>query len=838
MRISKRTINSSELGYLKPFFGAYFFSITLGLVFSLHASAKPKGPLHWSGDETVFLRNQNQVELIGHAAVHQENESLFADRILIELDTKVAHAFENVVFTSESSMIQAAEMHMNLETRTGTILRGRVSTPNMSLSGEQIHKLGEGKFQAYDGEFTTCRDCPKSWVLSAESVELEVEAYAYLKNLTIRIGEAPAMWLPYFVVPIKTKRQSGFLMPSFGFTNEGFTFVQPFFWATSKSTDMTLGAGNFGGRGNRVQWEGRYRLDEGQAQGRFYYLKDRTFEPYLASRSQFLTQGSPSQNRYAIQVSQMQRWFGFLDQRLRIEDVSDTVYPSKVGDVGMPGDAYLTSELSLSHSNDSWTTFLLASRYRNLLLSSLDNNSGFDPRERDPGTVQVFPQWSLTTTDRFLGSLPVAGGLNFGFSNFARTGGPYDSLVSVDGLATNTPNQFRPGIDPLREATRFTLEPSIYTTLRPFDAISVTPQVKYKNYLYDFRGPTEGLYRSYVLAQTEVATQLERVYNPGAKPHETKYKHVVRPAVSYSLIPHKYEPNHPFVNQINFANENAFSGFNFDNQDIVPLDARNAANNYFVPLGHSMTYGLTSRLVQRRPQRLIRSQNQVTLSPVSQEGPQTPVLPSYSNTLDFQAGQSFNFRELKKTEREDRRPMSRVFGLLNANLGRTTSYVDYYYTPYLNTGASTSRHVYSTGVQYSLRKQKPGSVNIFDRTVGMTYSFNRQNATSQTQTYGGQIRYSINDSILPSFMISYDLIQKRLQSTTTTLSYQSPSECWRLDLGYVRTICESIRPEDRGYCGFFSFNLSVNLTGSGYGNVFGNGGQSSMLSPGAATTPQ
>lgn len=801
--------------------GFFLYALILGVLSRGGARAQntadnKNSPLHWSGDETVFLRNDNQVELIGHAAVHQPQESLTADRILIELDTKVAHAFGNVVFTSDQAMIQASEMHLNLETRTGTILRGRVSTPQVSLSGEQIHKLGEGKFQAYQGEFTTCRDCPKSWVLYAESVELEVEEYAHLKNLTVRIGDAPAVWLPYFVVPIKTKRQSGFLIPNFGFTNEGFTFVQPFFWATSKSTDMTIGVGNYGGRGNRFQWEGRYRLIEGQAQARFFYLKDRTFAPYLAERASSLTVGPPSEHRYAYQISQMQRWFGVIDQRLKAEDVSDVVYPSKVGDVGRPGDAYLTSELSFSHSNDSWNTFIAASRYRNLLVSKLNNPTGFDPRARDPSTVQVFPRWSFTASDRFLGNLPVAGGMNLGISNFRRSGGFFDPLESLPGSASAVPFTYRPGIDPLREATRYTFEPNFYTTLRPFDVLSVTPQVKYKNYLYDFGTATSGLYRSYVLAQTEVATQVEKIYGDDYQYDETgrpksKYKHVIRPAVTYNLIPYKYEPQHPFVDQIEFANSQAYSGFNFDNQDIVPVDARNASSNYFIPLGHSMTYGVSSRLIRKQAQ--LRRMDGLE------------DLPNYTNSVDFQAGQSFNFRELKKQNKEERRPMSRVFGLLTASQDRTSGYVDYYYTPYLNTVGPTSRHVYSTGVQYSLRKQKPNSINVFDRTIGMSYSFNRQQSTSQTQTYGAQLRYSLNDSILPAVQVSYDFVKKRILSTTTTLSYQSPSECWRLDLGYVRTICEAIRPEDRGYCGFFSFNLSVNLTGSGYGNVFGNSSQ-------------
>jgi LPS-assembly protein len=47
--------------------------------------------------------------------------------------------------------------------------------------------------------------------------------------------------LPYGAFPVRTERKTGFLIPRFGHSSkEGFRFQQPFFWAPSKSTDVTL----------------------------------------------------------------------------------------------------------------------------------------------------------------------------------------------------------------------------------------------------------------------------------------------------------------------------------------------------------------------------------------------------------------------------------------------------------------------------------------------------------------------------------------------------------------------------------------------------------------------
>ena len=61
----------------------------------------------------------------------------------------------------------------------------------------------------------------------------------YLKNALLKIENVPVFYTPWF--PFLTKRQSGFLAPTFGVDYYGnFFYRQPFYWAIDRSSDLTV----------------------------------------------------------------------------------------------------------------------------------------------------------------------------------------------------------------------------------------------------------------------------------------------------------------------------------------------------------------------------------------------------------------------------------------------------------------------------------------------------------------------------------------------------------------------------------------------------------------------
>ena len=774
----------------RSWIGLFSFALILSFVFffwKIHFSYAlgENQPIHFSGDKQLWDRKANRVELFGHAAVNQVGETLTANYILLDLNARTMDATGDCVYIVADTVIWGEEMHFNLDTRTGTVVGGRVSTDSWTLRGERINKLGPGRFQTHWGTYSTCHDCPASWNLQGEDVDMTLDGYAYLTNVVTRIKDAPTFWSPYFAVPMKTHRQSGFIAHPFGASaSNGSMFVLPYFWAIDRSADMTFGAGIYSARGNRFEWEGRYALSPTSfAKANYYYLTDKTFPV----------------NRWAFDIQQVQDLPYGIMEKLRFTELSDNIYPFQLGD-DVPragGEAVLPSNLSFSRGSSDVSAFVAFQRNRNLL-NSTPGDSRAQLLQFDPRTVQALPTAVVTTNDKFLGDTPFIGGLSVGFSNFTRTSGPFDYDPSFNGVPFGTappPGLApRPGIDPIREATRLSVTPSLYTSFRAFDVLSIVPSLQYRQYFYNFSNNIPNLNRGYLLFQTDLSTQLERIYDFPDDPDTPRAKHLIRPLLTYSFIPVINDNNgNPFVQQIkqNQPGRTTFTpGYNFDDNDIVPYSYQPTSANYFVPLGNSLAYGFTTQWIRRN-------------------GAVDAETPTYQNTAEFSAGQAINFLELTHPE-DPGTPhiFTRLFSGLTLNYKQFTSQTTYYYYP--DVFPVSSRSTISTGATYIFERSLHQRVLTYDRSISLGYTFNKVNGV--TSNFTGALNYSLNDYILPTGTMSYGFEPTpQLYGASLGLALQSPSRCWKMTASAIYTV---------GIPGIsYGLDLSLNLTGQGFGGV-------------------
>jgi LPS-assembly protein len=763
-----------------------------------------ENPVHWSATKTLCDRKKNQCELSGNASLHQTGESLYADFISIDLESRVVSARGHVVFVGESALIQAEEMNYNLDTKTGSISKGQVSNNKFSLTGDRINKLGPGRFQTHRGEYSTCKDCPRSWSLLADDVDLEIEGYAYMDGVITKIGDAPALWLPYLIIPIKSKRQTGFLVPRFGFVPTlGFSFVQPFFLATSRGTDMTFGLGQSAGRGLRLEWEGRYRGKNGEAQVNYFHTKDKTFRGTLDGGG-WGGNNRYSTDRWSLFILQRQKLPFNIEERFRMADLSDSYYPEifpqdmglgdSVGDLRWA--AFLPTELTFSKSNSDFNSALLFRRYRNLMTQSDAGDPVQDPRVFDGATVQLLPSWSLNTYPKPLFGTDTYASAGLNIANFSRSESFFD--VDLSDPDRNPVGGFVPGKDPVREGTRVSFQPEVSRSFRLLDTLEGTTKATYRQYFYRFGdAAVPSLTRSYLQLQLDLFAQLERTYELN-NPEIPRMKHLVRPLLNYSLIPYRHTPSHPFTDQISYADGKNFTGYQFDNEDIIPLDSNFTNANYFAPQGNAISYGINSALIQK--QVYSATSNRLT----------------YDRAVDWNFGQSFNFREMSKN-RENQRPLSRLFSNLNYGLSQFRGFVDYYYIPYMPfTPGKTSRHIVTTSFRYSLirnSEERLSRLLDYDRSILLRYSHNRSTEGNQTESIEMRLAFSLNDYISPQVGSTYDLVTRKWQSVDSRLTFHSPSQCWMIGLSHqLRPYC----PEAKN-CSVFEFQWGINLDGNGYG---------------------
>ena len=137
------------------------------------------------------------------------------------------------------------------------------------MGGQTIERKGGNDFTMQDALFTSCRCDPgedPAWAIRAQRSEAQVGGYADFKNAVIEIGGVPVFYLPYFRVPVKDSRQSGFLLPVFSHDPvSGTVFSQPVYFDFGPSADMTVATEFFEQRGTRLSLEARQqsRISEG-----------------------------------------------------------------------------------------------------------------------------------------------------------------------------------------------------------------------------------------------------------------------------------------------------------------------------------------------------------------------------------------------------------------------------------------------------------------------------------------------------------------------------------------------------------------------------------------------
>lgn len=763
-------------------------------------AAKESGRMHWSGKKTEWDRKNNRVTLVGNAVFRQEGESLSADYMVLDLDKRSVYAKGNCVYIANDSIIYGTEMLFDLEARSGTIYSGRVANEKFTLLGDRIEKIGSNRFKVENSEYSTCRDCARSWTIAAGKVDMEIEGYAYMSDVVGRVKDSSIFWMPYLILPMKTQRQTGLLFPKFRFVDGSFRIVQPFFWAISQSTDMTIGVGDFADRGIRLEWEGRYRLSARSAgTANVYYLRDKLFNDYLSEPSNFSNYPEisirPTSHRWAIDVSQTQEFPLGIDQKLRLIEVSDSLYPIRMGDVPGNGEAYVSSEFMLSHASNEFSAFVAARRYRNLLYPN--------PQIFDPQTVQVYPSAVVASNSKFLFGTPIAGSLSVGIKNFTRTSGDFDlDPWSLEADPSKTVPV--PGIDPVRKATRISFNPSLYTTLRPWGVMSIVPSVEYRGYFYSFHQSLPNLVRGYLLFKTDVFAQLEKIYEDPNNAEAPKSKHLIRPLLTYHLIPTStiHEPSHPFISQMQYANSGTtgsfggWGGYQFDDDDVIPLDAPGTSSNYFMPEGNSISYGFTTQYIRKRAPNVYNSDWY------------------YQTSVELKTGQTLNFREFDKPVAE-RQPFSQYFADLIFLYDKWSASLNYTYSPNVPVSPDSSRHAVTSAFTYNFDKSIRQKILLFDRSFSLGYTYARQNGT--TNNMRAAFSYSISDYIMPTISASWDFYSNRMLSGDAAIKFQSPSQCWTFDLGVNRSVCAKERPTDTGYCTVVRFDVGLNFTGSGFG---------------------
>jgi LPS-assembly protein len=235
-------------------------------------------PVTVEADYVEYLEDGARLAFYGMVSIVREGEVMTGDRAVWHEPTRSAEISGDVRILTRDFRATAERAAVNMDLMLARIFDGRAFFPERHyyVAGGVLERRGEEALYVEDGVFTTCDGPEPSWSLTAERLTVNRGGVAAGQGVTFRTRWLPVAYFPWFLAPVKTQRETGFLLPGFGSsTRDGFVLSLPFFWAASEDWDLTALPVYRSSRGLAVTLEGRYNLEAGQGVWLATSLSDR-----------------------------------------------------------------------------------------------------------------------------------------------------------------------------------------------------------------------------------------------------------------------------------------------------------------------------------------------------------------------------------------------------------------------------------------------------------------------------------------------------------------------------------------------------------------------------------
>ena len=214
---------------------------------------------------TQEISADGKVVLEGPGADGRGPMTIKADTLEYQQTDRILEARGHVSIQEEGSgLVKAESLHLNLDSRLGRLDYTTISLADQELNftGRLAEKTGPDSYHFERGVITSCpsdNNRTPSWAIHCVDARVTLDGMAILKHASLRIKGVPLLYTPFFMVPAKTTRQSGFLFPEYSQSNrDGLGFIAPLFVNLSPSTDLTINIGHYSKRGPLLGLEVRH----------------------------------------------------------------------------------------------------------------------------------------------------------------------------------------------------------------------------------------------------------------------------------------------------------------------------------------------------------------------------------------------------------------------------------------------------------------------------------------------------------------------------------------------------------------------------------------------------
>ncbi|MFH0808905.1 MAG: LPS assembly protein LptD [Pseudomonadota bacterium] len=494
------------------------------------AEAVRQGPIRLEADSVQFNPETAIYSATGNVTIAPgKGLWLRADSLTYGRDTGVVEATGGIHAIMDGNEIWADRATLNLDASAAFIERARIFIPqaNYFITAGTLEKIGpDCFFRAKDAKITTCQGDTPAWSLTAGTINLRVEGYATIYGSAFRVKDVPVLYSPFFVLPAKLKRQTGFLVPLPGASSrDGFTLDAPFFWAMTDNMDATLHTSLKTSRGVMEGAEYRYVFSPGSLG---------------TIQASYLRDGKTDEN------------FREVDHTLRAN--KDRWWLRGMADQALPRDFFLRASLDAVSDENYLREFVRGYQGFSASNEYFSRVFGRSLQERtDPvressllvfqgqgvqyvsGEVHYYQDLLPGRDNLALQRLPT---LRYNLTEHALLGGPLYGQVSArydDFYRAASPTVAPRG-------QRLDLEPTLRLPLHCGRYLTAIPNVSLRETAYIIEGRQDGRNLDGLTSREDysvggsLSTQLSRVFNAPIA-GLSAVKHIVRPELTYIYRP-------------------------------------------------------------------------------------------------------------------------------------------------------------------------------------------------------------------------------------------------------------------------------------------------------------
>ncbi|WP_417553438.1 LPS-assembly protein LptD [Marinomonas fungiae] len=194
--------------------------------------------------DMIYRDEQGTLFMDGAATLRQPLSQLDADSIkgvpgeYYQAKGDVSLRAEGQIIRSDNAYISSMDGN-----QTAQFDNAKFLSHKSRIRGEagEISRTRDGLIFIKEGFYTTCEPGENSWQLYGSSIELNPDSgFGTAKHVQIRIHDIPVFYFPWLRFPLDTRRQSGFLFPSFGISGKSFTLSAPYYLNLAPEYDATI----------------------------------------------------------------------------------------------------------------------------------------------------------------------------------------------------------------------------------------------------------------------------------------------------------------------------------------------------------------------------------------------------------------------------------------------------------------------------------------------------------------------------------------------------------------------------------------------------------------------